>query len=155
MSTFHPRSTQLFFLFFLKIITTGPTGPQGYSHPGPPGKPGSPGLNGAEGKRGSQGNPGRPGVCDPSMCHSSMMRQNPYSKGPNYWWCGAPLQAELWSARGTGGHSQEDLSFVTSLCHGLQNDSQPNSWFRPSWVIPLSGRFMWERPPNEVVLIHS
>uniref|UniRef100_H2UR78 Collagen alpha-1(XXI) chain n=1 Tax=Takifugu rubripes TaxID=31033 RepID=H2UR78_TAKRU len=62
----------------------GPTGPQGYSHPGPPGKPGSPGLNGAEGKHGSQGNPGRPGVCDPSMCHSSMMRQNPYSKGPNY-----------------------------------------------------------------------
>lgn len=70
--------------FFFQIITTGPPGPQGYSHPGPPGKPGPPGLNGAEGKRGGPGIPGRPGVCDPSMCYSSMMRQNPYSKGPNY-----------------------------------------------------------------------
>ncbi|XP_059214928.1 collagen alpha-1(XXI) chain [Centropristis striata] len=62
----------------------GPMGPQGYSKPGPPGKPGSPGLNGAEGKSGNPGIPGQPGVCDPSMCYSSMMRRDPYSKGPNY-----------------------------------------------------------------------
>ncbi|CAN9499907.1 unnamed protein product [Ophioblennius macclurei] len=62
----------------------GPMGPQGYSKPGPPGKPGSPGLNGAGGKSGSPGIPGQPGVCDPSMCYGSMMRRDPYSKGPNY-----------------------------------------------------------------------
>ncbi|XP_019124066.1 collagen alpha-1(XXI) chain [Larimichthys crocea] len=62
----------------------GPMGPQGYSRPGPPGQPGSPGLNGAEGKRGNPGIPGEPGVCDPSMCYGSMMRRDPYSKGPNY-----------------------------------------------------------------------
>ncbi|XP_036979885.1 collagen alpha-1(XXI) chain isoform X1 [Acanthopagrus latus] len=62
----------------------GPMGPPGYSRPGPPGKPGSPGLNGAEGKHGNPGIPGQPGVCDPSMCYGSMMRRDPYSKGPNY-----------------------------------------------------------------------
>ncbi|XP_032397057.1 collagen alpha-1(XXI) chain isoform X3 [Etheostoma spectabile] len=62
----------------------GPVGPQGYSKPGHPGKPGSPGLNGAEGKSGNPGIPGEPGVCDPSMCYGSMMRRDPYSKGPNY-----------------------------------------------------------------------
>ncbi|KAM3605609.1 uncharacterized protein V6R79_001914 [Siganus canaliculatus] len=62
----------------------GPMGPQGYGKPGPPGKPGSPGLNGAEGKSGNPGMPGQPGVCDPSMCYGTMMRRNPYSKGPNY-----------------------------------------------------------------------
>ncbi|XP_039640696.1 collagen alpha-1(XXI) chain [Perca fluviatilis] len=62
----------------------GPMGPQGYSKPGHPGKPGSPGLNGAEGKSGNPGIPGEPGVCDPSMCYGSMMRRDPYSKGPNY-----------------------------------------------------------------------
>ncbi|XP_037639216.1 collagen alpha-1(XXI) chain isoform X1 [Sebastes umbrosus] len=62
----------------------GPMGPQGYSKPGPPGEPGSPGLNGADGKSGNPGIPGRPGVCDPSMCYGSMMRRDPYSKGPNY-----------------------------------------------------------------------
>lgn len=66
------------------FISTGPMGPQGYSRPGPPGQPGSPGLNGAEGKRGNPGIPGEPGVCDPSMCYGSMMRRDPYSKGPNY-----------------------------------------------------------------------
>nr|XP_020458773.1 collagen alpha-1(XXI) chain-like isoform X2 [Monopterus albus] len=62
----------------------GPMGPPGYSKQGPPGKPGPPGLNGAEGKSGHPGIPGQPGVCDPSMCYGSMMRQGPYSKGPNY-----------------------------------------------------------------------
>ncbi|KAK2824204.1 hypothetical protein Q5P01_021379 [Channa striata] len=62
----------------------GPMGPQGYSKSGPPGKPGPPGLNGAGGKSGSPGIPGEPGVCDPSMCYGSMMRRDPYSKGPNY-----------------------------------------------------------------------
>ncbi|XP_070771825.1 collagen alpha-1(XXI) chain isoform X2 [Enoplosus armatus] len=62
----------------------GPMGPQGYGKPGPPGKPGAPGLNGAEGKSGNPGIPGQPGVCDPSMCYGSMMRRDPYSKGPNY-----------------------------------------------------------------------
>ncbi|XP_047459863.1 collagen alpha-1(XXI) chain [Mugil cephalus] len=62
----------------------GPMGPPGYSRAGPPGKPGSPGLNGAEGKSGNPGIPGEPGVCDPSMCYGSMMRRDPYSKGPNY-----------------------------------------------------------------------
>ncbi|XP_022619053.1 collagen alpha-1(XXI) chain-like [Seriola dumerili] len=62
----------------------GPMGPQGYSKPGPPGKPGQPGVNGAEGKSGNPGIPGQPGVCDPSMCYGSMMRRDPYSKGPNY-----------------------------------------------------------------------
>ncbi|XP_035519859.1 collagen alpha-1(XXI) chain isoform X2 [Morone saxatilis] len=62
----------------------GPMGPQGYGKPGPPGKPGTPGLNGAEGKSGNPGIPGQPGVCDPSMCYGSMMRRDPYSKGPNY-----------------------------------------------------------------------
>ncbi|XP_054455591.1 collagen alpha-1(XXI) chain isoform X2 [Anoplopoma fimbria] len=62
----------------------GPTGPQGYSKPGPPGEPGSPGVSGAEGKSGNPGIPGQPGVCDPSMCYGSMMRRDPYSKGPNY-----------------------------------------------------------------------
>ncbi|XP_078128529.1 uncharacterized protein col21a1 isoform X2 [Sander vitreus] len=62
----------------------GPMGPQGYSKPGHPGKPGSPGLNGAEGKSGNPGIRGEPGVCDPSMCYGSMMRRDPYSKGPNY-----------------------------------------------------------------------
>ncbi|XP_040033772.2 uncharacterized protein col21a1 isoform X2 [Gasterosteus aculeatus] len=62
----------------------GPMGPHGYSKPGPPGRPGSPGLNGAEGKSGRAGSPGQPGVCDPSMCYSSIMRRDPYSKGPNY-----------------------------------------------------------------------
>ncbi|XP_034753831.1 collagen alpha-1(XXI) chain isoform X3 [Etheostoma cragini] len=62
----------------------GPVGPQGYSKPGHPGKPGSPGVNGAEGKSGNPGIPGEPGVCDPSMCYGSMMRRDPYSKGPNY-----------------------------------------------------------------------
>ncbi|XP_070696913.1 collagen alpha-1(XXI) chain [Pempheris klunzingeri] len=62
----------------------GPMGPLGYSKPGPPGKPGAPGLNGAEGKSGNPGIPGQPGVCDPSMCYGSMMRRDPYSKGPNY-----------------------------------------------------------------------
>ncbi|XP_029137391.2 collagen alpha-1(XXI) chain isoform X3 [Labrus bergylta] len=62
----------------------GPMGPQGYGKPGPPGKPGSPGINGAEGKSGNPGIPGQPGVCDPSMCYGSMMRRDPYSKGPNY-----------------------------------------------------------------------
>lgn len=66
------------------LNTTGPVGPQGYSQPGPPGKPGSPGLNGAEGKSGNPGIPGSPGVCDPSMCYGSMMRRDPYSKGPAY-----------------------------------------------------------------------
>nr|XP_046257953.1 collagen alpha-1(XXI) chain isoform X2 [Scatophagus argus] len=59
----------------------GPMGPPGYSKPG---KPGPPGLNGAEGKHGSPGIPGQPGVCDPSMCYGSMMRRDPYSKGPIY-----------------------------------------------------------------------
>ncbi|KAM9727307.1 uncharacterized protein col21a1 [Menidia menidia] len=62
----------------------GPVGPQGYSKPGTPGKPGPPGLNGAEGKSGHPGPPGQPGVCDPSLCYGSMMRRDPYSKGPNY-----------------------------------------------------------------------
>ncbi|XP_074531413.1 uncharacterized protein col21a1 [Halichoeres trimaculatus] len=62
----------------------GPMGPQGYGKPGTPGKPGSPGINGAEGKSGNPGIPGQPGVCDPSMCYGSMMRRDPYSKGPNY-----------------------------------------------------------------------
>nr|XP_040033771.1 collagen alpha-1(XXI) chain isoform X1 [Gasterosteus aculeatus aculeatus] len=62
----------------------GPMGPHGYSKPGPPGRPGSPGLNGVEGKSGRAGSPGQPGVCDPSMCYSSIMRRDPYSKGPNY-----------------------------------------------------------------------
>ncbi|XP_029926311.1 collagen alpha-1(XXI) chain [Myripristis murdjan] len=62
----------------------GPMGPHGYSKPGPPGKPGTPGQNGAEGKRGSPGIPGQPGVCHPSMCYGSMMRRDPFSKGPNY-----------------------------------------------------------------------
>ncbi|XP_053291961.1 collagen alpha-1(XXI) chain [Pleuronectes platessa] len=62
----------------------GPMGPQGYSKPGPPGNPGPPGLNGAEGKSGNPGRPGPHGVCDPSMCYSSMMRRDPYNKGPNY-----------------------------------------------------------------------
>ncbi|XP_068613230.1 collagen alpha-1(XXI) chain-like [Brachionichthys hirsutus] len=62
----------------------GPMGPRGYSEPGPPGKPGPPGLDGAEGRSGNPGIPGRPGVCDPSLCYGSMMRQDPYSKGPNY-----------------------------------------------------------------------
>lgn len=62
----------------------GPMGPQGYGKPGAPGKPGHPGLNGAEGKSGNPGIPGQPGVCDPSMCYGSMMRRDPYSKGPNY-----------------------------------------------------------------------
>ncbi|KAK5853916.1 hypothetical protein PBY51_015031 [Eleginops maclovinus] len=62
----------------------GPMGPQGYGKSGTPGETGSPGLNGAEGKSGNPGIPGQPGVCDPSMCYGSMMRRNPYSKGPNY-----------------------------------------------------------------------
>uniref|UniRef100_A0A3Q1JDE6 Collagen alpha-1(XXI) chain n=1 Tax=Anabas testudineus TaxID=64144 RepID=A0A3Q1JDE6_ANATE len=62
----------------------GPMGPQTYSKPGPPGNPGPPGLNGAEGKSGTPGIPGQPGVCDPSMCYGSMIRRDPYSKGPNY-----------------------------------------------------------------------
>ncbi|XP_028279621.1 collagen alpha-1(XXI) chain isoform X2 [Parambassis ranga] len=62
----------------------GPMGPQGYGKAGLPGKPGPPGVNGAEGKSGSPGIPGQPGVCDPSLCYGSMMRRNPYSKGPNY-----------------------------------------------------------------------
>ncbi|CAG6017432.1 unnamed protein product [Menidia menidia] len=62
----------------------GPVGPQGYSKPGTPGKPGPSGLNGAEGKSGHPGPPGQPGVCDPSLCYGSMMRRDPYSKGPNY-----------------------------------------------------------------------
>ncbi|XP_035462308.1 collagen alpha-1(XXI) chain isoform X1 [Scophthalmus maximus] len=62
----------------------GPVGPQGYSNPGAPGEPGQPGLSGAEGKSGNPGVPGQPGVCDPSMCYGSMMRRDPYGKGPNY-----------------------------------------------------------------------
>ncbi|XP_067466020.1 collagen alpha-1(XXI) chain isoform X1 [Thunnus thynnus] len=62
----------------------GPMGPQGYGKPGNPGTPGSPGLNGADGKSGNPGIPGQPGVCDPSMCYGSMMRRDPYSKGPSY-----------------------------------------------------------------------
>lgn len=62
----------------------GPMGPQGYGKPGPPGKPGPHGLNGPEGKPGNPGIPGQPGVCDPSMCYGSMMRRDPYSKGPTY-----------------------------------------------------------------------
>ncbi|KAM3862653.1 uncharacterized protein col21a1 [Diretmus argenteus] len=62
----------------------GPMGPQGYSKPGSPGKPGPPGINGSEGKRGNPGIPGQPGVCHPSMCYGSLMRRDPYSKGPNY-----------------------------------------------------------------------
>ncbi|KAF7667068.1 hypothetical protein LDENG_00080050 [Lucifuga dentata] len=62
----------------------GPMGPRGYSRPGPQGEPGPPGLNGAEGKRGNPGLPGQPGLCDPSTCYGTMMRQRPYSKGPNY-----------------------------------------------------------------------
>ncbi|TNN67205.1 Collagen alpha-1(XXI) chain [Liparis tanakae] len=62
----------------------GPMGPQGYSKPGPPGRPGFPGLNGSEGKSGNPGITGQPGVCSPSMCYSSIMRRDPYSKGPNY-----------------------------------------------------------------------
>ncbi|XP_075874838.1 uncharacterized protein col21a1 [Nelusetta ayraudi] len=62
----------------------GPPGPPGYSRAGPPGKPGPPGHNGAEGKSGNPGIPGQPGVCDPSMCYGSIMRRNPYSKGPSY-----------------------------------------------------------------------
>lgn len=56
-------------------------GPQGYGKPGPPGKSGPSGQNGAEGK---SGNPGQPGICDPSMCYASMMRRDPFHKGPNY-----------------------------------------------------------------------
>ncbi|XP_072293499.1 uncharacterized protein col21a1 [Eucyclogobius newberryi] len=63
---------------------TGPMGPPGYGKPGVSGKPGPPGLNGSEGKSGNPGVPGQPGVCDPSMCYGSMMRRDPYSKGPNY-----------------------------------------------------------------------
>ncbi|XP_028324839.1 collagen alpha-1(XXI) chain isoform X2 [Gouania willdenowi] len=62
----------------------GPMGPQGYGKPGPPGNPGPPGPNGAEGKSGNPGIPGAPGVCDQSLCYGSMMRRDPYSKGPNY-----------------------------------------------------------------------
>lgn len=62
----------------------GPPGPPGYSRAGPPGKPGPPGHNGAEGKSGNPGIPGQAGVCDPSMCYGSIMRRNPYSKGPSY-----------------------------------------------------------------------
>lgn len=65
--------------------SAGPVGPQGYSNPGAPGEPGQPGLSGAEGKSGNPGVPGQPGVCDPSMCYGSMMRRDPYGKGPNYW----------------------------------------------------------------------
>lgn len=71
-------------LSLVYFISTGPMGPRGYSMPGLPGKPGPPGLNGAEGKSGNPGIPGQPGVCDPSMCYGSMMRRNPYSKGPTY-----------------------------------------------------------------------
>ncbi|XP_037550734.1 collagen alpha-1(XXI) chain [Nematolebias whitei] len=59
----------------------GPMGPHGYGKQGPPGKSGLPGQNGAEGK---SGNPGQPGICDPSMCYASMMRREPFHKGPNY-----------------------------------------------------------------------
>uniref|UniRef100_A0A8C5HEG2 Collagen alpha-1(XXI) chain n=1 Tax=Gouania willdenowi TaxID=441366 RepID=A0A8C5HEG2_GOUWI len=65
-------------------IILGPMGPQGYGKPGPPGNPGPPGPNGAEGKSGNPGIPGAPGVCDQSLCYGSMMRRDPYSKGPNY-----------------------------------------------------------------------
>lgn len=72
------------FEVIMGFISTGPMGPQGYGKPGPPGQPGTSGLNGAEGKSGNPGIPGQPGVCDPSMCYGSMMRRDPYSKGPNY-----------------------------------------------------------------------
>ncbi|KAM9364446.1 uncharacterized protein col21a1 isoform 1-T1 [Pholidichthys leucotaenia] len=62
----------------------GQMGPQGYGKPGPAGQSGPPGPNGAAGKIGNPGIPGLPGVCDPSLCYGSMMRRNPYSKGPNY-----------------------------------------------------------------------
>lgn len=70
--------------FLSVFISPGPMGPPGYSRVGPPGKPGAPGHNGAEGKSGNPGIPGQPGVCDPSMCYGSIMRRDPYSKGPSY-----------------------------------------------------------------------
>ncbi|XP_037829540.1 collagen alpha-1(XXI) chain isoform X2 [Kryptolebias marmoratus] len=62
----------------------GPMGPQGYGKPGSPGKSGPPGQNGADGKSGNPGVPGQPGICDPSLCYASMMRRDPFHKGPNY-----------------------------------------------------------------------
>ncbi|XP_036402623.1 collagen alpha-1(XXI) chain [Megalops cyprinoides] len=62
----------------------GPMGPPGIGKPGFPGKPGPPGMNGDEGKRGSPGVPGEPGVCHPSLCYGSMVRRDPFRKGPNY-----------------------------------------------------------------------
>ncbi|XP_077469285.1 uncharacterized protein col21a1 isoform X1 [Stigmatopora argus] len=62
----------------------GPVGNTGYGKPGPSGQPGPRGLNGAEGKSGNPGPPGQPGLCDPSLCYSSMMRRSYYSKGPKY-----------------------------------------------------------------------
>ncbi|XP_062851944.1 collagen alpha-1(XXI) chain [Trichomycterus rosablanca] len=61
----------------------GPMGPPGASKSGHPGKPGFPGRDGREGKPGYPGEPGPPGVCHPSMCYGSVLRGDPFSKGPN------------------------------------------------------------------------
>ena len=117
-------------------------GPQGYSKPGPPGNPGPPGLNGAEGQAGNPGNPGPHGVCDPSMCYSSMMRRDPYNKGPNYWRhsCRHQFQVDV----DTNGHSQEDLIFTVYLCHGNRTDLLSVTWSQTTQPDPIIfSSFYW------------
>lgn len=123
------------------FFSTGPMGPQGYGKPGAPGKPGHPGLNGAEGKSGNPGIPGQPGVCDPSMCYGSMMRRDPYSKGPNYWRNTASLQAPVSSWCGTNSHSQEDLIFTVFSLSWKQNG-------------PLLTASMWSQTVNRTRSYH-
>nr|XP_033794994.1 collagen alpha-1(XXI) chain-like [Geotrypetes seraphini] len=62
----------------------GPAGPPGISKEGQPGEPGPPGRQGEHGSPGTQGPAGPPGICDPSLCFSTIVGRDPFRKGPNY-----------------------------------------------------------------------
>ncbi|XP_055722779.1 vWFA and Collagen domain-containing protein [Salvelinus fontinalis] len=59
----------------------GPRGSDGHGVSGPPGEPGKSGIPGSPGKRGP---PGVNGVCDPTSCYQAILREERYSKGPNF-----------------------------------------------------------------------